>query len=164
MWPSLLKVQGTALGAGTACIDDTTRGHNITSVCTCGFLRKLSLGVGVGVGSLLDGTIFMVGHLVFCKPLHSPILPPLQIRRLYINPTMCPYQAEEGLCEGAVLYHALVSKSAEEAAALASRKEQAEALRAERRRQQVGARVLACVCVCISVRVGVLRGRASRKN
>ncbi|GFR45635.1 hypothetical protein Agub_g7043, partial [Astrephomene gubernaculifera] len=43
---------------------------------------------------------------------------------------------EEGLCEGAVLFHAHVSKSAEEAAELASRKDEKEKLRAERRKQQ----------------------------
>ncbi|KAG2428710.1 hypothetical protein HXX76_011414 [Chlamydomonas incerta] len=45
-------------------------------------------------------------------------------------------KVEEGLCEGAVLFHAHVAKSAEEAAALADRREERERLRAERRQQQ----------------------------
>ncbi|KAL6757899.1 Brix domain-containing protein [Haematococcus lacustris] len=47
-------------------------------------------------------------------------------------------KVEEGLCSGAVLYHALVAKTAEEAAALAAKHEEQAALKEVRRRKQVG--------------------------
>ncbi|GIL68240.1 hypothetical protein Vafri_21490, partial [Volvox africanus] len=43
---------------------------------------------------------------------------------------------EEGLCDGAVLFHAHVSKTHKEAAELASRQEQRQALKAQRKKQQ----------------------------
>ena len=45
-------------------------------------------------------------------------------------------KVEEGLCDGATLYHALVSKTEEEAAAIAERVEARAALKAERKQQQ----------------------------
>ena len=45
-------------------------------------------------------------------------------------------KVEEGLCDGATLYHALVSKTEEEAAATAERVEARAALKAERKQQQ----------------------------
>ncbi len=47
-------------------------------------------------------------------------------------------KTEEGLCDGAVLYHAHVQKSAEEAGQQQQEVDEKEALRAQRRRQQVG--------------------------
>ncbi|GIL97172.1 hypothetical protein Vretimale_2907, partial [Volvox reticuliferus] len=43
---------------------------------------------------------------------------------------------EEGMCDGAVLFHAHVSKTREEAAELASRQEQRQALKEQRKKQQ----------------------------
>jgi ribosome biogenesis protein SSF1/2 len=45
-------------------------------------------------------------------------------------------KVQEGLCDGAVLYHSLVEKSEEESAAIAERKQQSVEARAERREQQ----------------------------
>lgn len=45
-------------------------------------------------------------------------------------------QVEAGLCDGAVLYHAHVARSKEEAAAQQAAKDQAAQLKAQRRRQQ----------------------------
>ncbi len=47
-------------------------------------------------------------------------------------------KVEEGLCDGRVLYHKYVKRSAEEAAAQQSEIEMAQALKEQRRRQQVG--------------------------
>lgn len=49
---------------------------------------------------------------------------------------------EDGVCDGAVLYHAIVKKSAEEVEALKVRKDEEKKLKEERRREQE-ARVLA---------------------
>lgn len=49
---------------------------------------------------------------------------------------------EDGVCDGAVLHHAIVKKSAEEVEALKARKDEEKKLKEERRREQE-ARVLA---------------------
>lgn len=52
------------------------------------------------------------------------------------------------MCEGAVLFHAHVHKTEREAAALADKRDEAERLRDERRKQQVRAVWSAVECMC----------------
>jgi len=59
---------------------------------------------------------------------------------------------EEGLCEGRVMYHSHVAKTPEEAAALQQHHESKNAIRAQRRMQQVRVQLRqGCVCVYVCV-------------